>query len=188
MLIGSLIRSQCITTVGSEVCRVSVVDEDGKLLYNSFVKPKNKIINYATVYSGITEELLEGVTTTLEDVQRKLAEIIDYNTVLVGHSLNCDLVVLKVCDLNNVLVISVLIISFYLQLVHPWIVDTSVIYHHTRGPPFKASLKWLANKWLQKEIQRPRKAGEVDIVGHDSEEDARAAVELLRLKMQRGRL
>lgn len=61
-----------------------------------------------------------------------------------------------------------------------------MIYHHTRGPPFKASLKWLASKWLQKEIQRPRKTGEVDIVGHDSEEDARAAVELLRLKMQRG--
>lgn len=39
---------------------------------------------------------------------------------------------------------------------------------------------------MQKEIQRPRKTGEVDIVGHDSEEDARAAVELLRLKMLRG--
>lgn len=90
------ITPQCITTVGSEVCRVSVVDGEGEVLYNSFVKPKNKIVNYATVYSGITEELLEPVTTTLEDVQRKLAEIIDYNTVLVGHSLNCDLVVLKV--------------------------------------------------------------------------------------------
>jgi RNA exonuclease 1 len=76
----------------------------------------------------------------------------------------------------------------HLQLVHPWIVDTSVIYHHTRGPPFKASLKWLANKWLEKEIQQPRKTGELAIVGHNSEEDARAAVELLRLKMERGEL
>lgn len=73
------------------------MDGDGQLLYNSLVKPKNKIVNYATVYSGITEEMLDPVTTTLEDVQRKLAEIIDYDTVLVGHSLNCDLVVLKVC-------------------------------------------------------------------------------------------
>lgn len=78
-----------------------MVDGDGKLLYNSFVKPKNKIVNYATVYSGITEELLEPITTTLEDVQRKLAEIIDYNTVLVGHSLNCDLVVLKVWSIPS---------------------------------------------------------------------------------------
>lgn len=82
------------------MCRVSVVDGDGKLLYDSFVKPKNKIVDYATVYSGITEQLLENVTTTLEDVQRKLAEIIDHNTVLVGHSLNCDLLVLKVCKTN----------------------------------------------------------------------------------------
>lgn len=80
-----------------------MVDGDGKLLYNSFVKPKNKIVNYATVYSGITEELLDPITTTLEDVQRKLAEIIDYNTVLVGHSLNCDLVVLKVSFQSSML-------------------------------------------------------------------------------------
>lgn len=80
------------------MCRISVVDGDGKVIYNTLVKPTNKVLDYATVYSGITEELLENVTTTLEDVQRKLAELIDYDTVLVGHSLNCDLVVLKVSD------------------------------------------------------------------------------------------
>lgn len=78
-------------------------------------------------------------------------------------------------------------LTLHLQLVHPWIVDTSVIYHHTRGPPFKASLKWLASKWLSKEIQQPRQNGDVAIIGHNSEEDARAAVELLRLKMKRGK-
>ena len=72
------------------------------------------------------------------------------------------------------------------QFAHPWVIDTSLIYHHTRGPPFKASLKWLANKWLNKEIQKPSKLGGVDTIGHDSEEDARAAVELVRLKMERG--
>lgn len=90
-----------MTTVGSEVCRVSVVDQDGKLIYNSLVKPGNRIVDYATAYSGITEELLASVTTTLEDVQRKLTEIIDYDTVIVGHSLNCDLVVLKVTQHGN---------------------------------------------------------------------------------------
>lgn len=135
----------------------------------------------------MTEELLAPVTTTLEEVQRQLATIIDYDTVLVGHSLNCDLDVLKVGT-------EVFRQPFWKtpadelhQLAHPWIVDTSVIYHHTRGPPFKASLKWLASKWLQKEIQKPRKAGEIETVGHDSEEDARAAVELLRMKMANGK-
>lgn len=85
-----------MTTAGSEVCRISVVDGSGKCIYNTLVKPTNTVTDYATVYSGITEELLAPVTTRLEDVQRRLSELIDYDTALVGHSLNCDLVVLKV--------------------------------------------------------------------------------------------
>lgn len=65
-------------------------------------------------------------------------------------------------------------------------IDTSLIYHHTRGPPFKASLKWLAQKWLNKEIQKPSTSGGVSTIGHDSEEDARAAIELVHLKLARG--
>jgi len=73
-----------------------------------------------------------------------------------------------------------------------------VIYQHPRGPPFKASLKWLAQKWLKKEIQtnvgasavvegQAVEGGDGKVVGgHDSEEDARTCVELLNLKMQKG--
>lgn len=85
-----------MTKAGSEVCRISVVDSAGKVIYNTLVKPTAEVVDYATVYSGITAELLAPVTTTLLDVQKRLSELIDYDTVLVGHSLNCDLVVLKV--------------------------------------------------------------------------------------------
>lgn len=44
----------------------------------------------------MTAERLEGVTTRLEDVQRKLTELVDSNTILIGHSLDCDLTALKV--------------------------------------------------------------------------------------------
>ncbi|GAA5871860.1 hypothetical protein JCM8547_003290 [Rhodosporidiobolus lusitaniae] len=156
----------CLTADGSELTRLSVVDLNGKRLYDKLVKPQKPILDYLTRFSGITAEKLESVTTTLEDVQKDLTQLLDYNTVLIGHSLECDLRVLK--------------------LIHSHVIDTSVIYQHPRGPPFKASLKWLAQKWLKKEIQVAPLAGQENAVGHDSEEDARAAVELVRLKMEKG--
>lgn len=162
----------CLAKSGSILARVSVVDASGSPIYDSLVKPSEPIADYVTRFSGITAERLEGVTTTLEDVQRKLAEFIDFDTVLVGHSLECDLRVLK--------------------LAHPWVIDTSVIYNHPKGPPYKPSLKWLVQKWLGYEIQKARPLsganGETDnqVIGHDSEEDARAAVELLQKKLEKG--
>ncbi|GAA5973295.1 hypothetical protein JCM11641_003057 [Rhodosporidiobolus odoratus] len=155
----------CLTADGSELTRLSVVDFSGKRIYDKLVKPQKPILDYLTRFSGITAEKLEGVTTTLEEVQQDLTQLLDYNTVLIGHSLECDLRVLK--------------------LIHTHVIDTSVLYQHPRGPPFKASLKWLAQKWLKKEIQAQLPDGDPS-GGHDSEEDARAAVELVRLKMEKG--
>ncbi|KAK4704396.1 RNA exonuclease, partial [Phenoliferia sp. Uapishka_3] len=155
----------CLTEDGSELTRLSVVDSKGKRIFDSLVKPDKPILDYLTRYSGLTAEKLENVTTKLADIQASLATLLDHNTILLGHSLECDLRVLK--------------------LIHPWVIDTSVIYQHPRGPPFKASLKWLAQKWLKKEIQNVT-ASELSVGGHDSEEDARTCVELLQLKMQKG--
>lgn len=111
---------QCLTEDGSELTRVSVVDAKGKRIYDSLVKPDKPILDYLTRcapfwrergglkltvrrrYSGLTEEKLAGVTTRLADVQVKLAEMIDYNTILLGHSLECDLRVLKVRSTSSI--------------------------------------------------------------------------------------
>ena len=115
-----------------------------------------------TVYrfSGITKELLEPVTTTLSDIQQHLTSLLRPDSILVGHSLNSDLLALK--------------------LTHPNIIDTSIIYPHPRGLPYKSGLKWLTQKYLDREIQ---KGG---AKGHDSIEDARACMELLRQKCAKG--
>ena len=59
------------------------------------VLPPRPITNYNTAHSGITAEQMRGVTTTLEDVQRELLELIAAETILIGHSLENDLKRLK---------------------------------------------------------------------------------------------
>ena len=47
-------------------------------------------------FSGITEESMIGIKTTLREVQAVLLSIIHEDTVLLGHSLESDLKSLKV--------------------------------------------------------------------------------------------
>ncbi|KAF8948955.1 hypothetical protein BGZ47_000630 [Haplosporangium gracile] len=147
----------CRTNAGQELTRVTLIDEAGKTVYDELVMPENPILDYLTQYSGMTAARLNGVTTRLAEVQEKLKEFVDYNTILVGHSLENDMKVLK--------------------LAHPFIIDTSLVYHHTRGPPYRPGLKWLAQKWLQRQIQANLERG------HDSAEDALACMDLIKLKL-----
>ena len=112
-------------------------------------------------FSGITPESLKGTSATLKDIQQRLLELLTPTTVLIGHSLDSDLKSLK--------------------MTHPFIVDTSVLFPHPRGPPLKSSLKWLAQKYLSREIQKGHGTR-----GHDSIEDARACLDLVKEKCERG--
>ncbi|KAG4303756.1 hypothetical protein PORY_002839 [Pneumocystis oryctolagi] len=150
----------CKTENGPELTRVTLVNWDCQIVYDELVKPCLPIVDYLTQYSGITEEKLSNITTTIIDVQEALLKIIDENTIIVGHSLEWDFRSLK--------------------FAHPYIIDTSFIFQHTRGPPYKPGLKWLAHKWLKREIQKN------GALGHDSIEDALACIDLLKLKLKNG--
>ncbi|KAG4303207.1 hypothetical protein PCANB_000599 [Pneumocystis canis] len=150
----------CKTENGPELTRVTLVNWDNQIVYDELVKPCSPIVDYLTQYSGITEEKLSNITTKITDVQEALLKLIDENTIIVGHSLEWDLRSLK--------------------FTHPYIIDTSFIFQHTRGPPYKPGLKWLAHKWLKREIQKN------NILGHDSIEDALTCIDLLKLKLKNG--
>lgn len=167
---GSITAGRDVYALDCEMCmtgpdefsltRVSLVSWDGTKVLDELVKPDKPIIDYVTRFSGITKEMLASITTTLGDVQAKLLEILTPRSILIGHSLESDLKALR--------------------LTHPFIVDTALLFPHNRGPPLKNSLKFLTQRFLKREIQN--RAG-----GHDSIEDARACLDLVKQKCEKGK-
>ncbi|RWS17084.1 RNA exonuclease 1-like protein [Dinothrombium tinctorium] len=151
-----LFKGYCYTTIGLELTRVSVIDHNCKTVYESLVKPKHTILDYNTKFSGIQEGDLDSVTTTLEDVQKKLLNLINSETILIGHSLDSDFKALK--------------------LVHETVIDTCAVFPHKLGLPYRRALKTLTAEYLKKIIQD-------EVSGHDSLEDALSCMQLIRLKV-----
>lgn len=137
----------------SMIARVSIVNKYGDCVYDKYVKPREKIVDYRTAVSGIRpEHLQDGESFNI--VQKEVADILK-GRILVGHALKHDL---------NVL---------YLSHPRRYWRDTS------KYKPFRQiskgntpSLKKLAHELLGRKIQ----VGE-----HNSVEDARAAMQLYML-------
>lgn len=69
---------------------------------NHVVKPLGAVVDYNTRFSGLRAEDMTGAKSLLE-VQMMLLSRIDARTVLIGHSLDGDLVALKVrsCEYSH---------------------------------------------------------------------------------------
>ncbi|XP_009884856.1 PREDICTED: putative RNA exonuclease NEF-sp [Charadrius vociferus] len=148
----------CLTAKGNEVTHVSLVDAQGQCLLNELVRPESTVVHYRTRFSGITPEMLLPVKTRLSDIQTRLKKLLPPDAVLVGHSLNADLQAL--------------------EMIHPSVIDTSLLFARSEGRRFK--LKFLAKAVLGKDIQCEQK------LGHDPAEDARAALELAQFFIEQG--
>ncbi|XP_034975136.2 RNA exonuclease 1 homolog [Zootoca vivipara] len=147
----------CYTKQGLELTRVTVINSELKVVYDTFVKPDHKVVDYNTRFSGVTEEDLENASITLRDVQAVLLSMFSSDTILIGHSLESDL--------------------FALKLIHGTVVDTAVVFPHRLGLPYKRALRTLMADYLKRIIQD-------SVEGHDSSEDARACMELMIWKIK----
>ncbi|XP_057565651.1 RNA exonuclease 1 homolog isoform X2 [Hippopotamus amphibius kiboko] len=145
------------TTYGLELTRVTVVDTDLQVVYDTFVRPDNEIVDYNTRFSGVTEADLADTSISLRDVQAVLLSMFSSDTVLIGHSLESDLLALKV--------------------IHSTVVDTAVLFPHRLGLPYKRSLRNLMADYLRQIIQD-------NVDGHSSSEDASACMHLVIWKIR----
>jgi RNA exonuclease 1 len=178
----------CFTGCGLELAKVTIIRSDGNLHYESFVRPDRDIVDYNTRFSGITEKDLNinssygmrrastasnssasstssnsyqhkpRTVKTLQEVQKDLLKFIFEDTVLIGHSIENDLKALK--------------------LIHRCIIDTSIVFPHYYGLPYRRSLKSLTKSILKRDIQTADN-------GHCSFEDSRACLELMLWKVRK---
>lgn len=139
------------TTKGFELLRVTAMDFfSGEEVLDILVRPKGKVLDLNTRWSGVAEIKEEALS--FEDLITLLSQIVDANTVMVGHGLENDMNAMR--------------------LIHDKIVDTAVLYpKYKTSPTFRFSLKQLTFQYLGRAIQ----AGE-----HDSGEDSLAAIDVTK--------
>lgn len=175
------------TVNGFELIRLTATSwPDGEELLDVLVQPTGEIMDLNSRYSGVWPEDIvnalpfsatekppppkEGERKRLPMVSSPIVardllfSLISPETPLIGHGLEN--------DLNSV------------RVVHPTLVDSILLYPHSRGLPMRNGLKHLMQLHLGRTIQAEETTnGEMQ--GHDSAEDARAAGELVRLKVKK---
>lgn len=150
----------CRTSAGvNELTRISIINENHESIYETLVCPRNKIVDYLTAFSGITPQMMKNVTKTLAEVQADIRKLLPADAILVGQSLHSDLMAMR--------------------MMHPYVIDTSVIFNISGDRRRKSKLQTLAHEFLGEAIQK-------NPLGHDSIEDCLASLKLTKLKLQRG--
>lgn len=171
------------TTLGFELIRLTAVSwPEGRDLLDVLVKPMGEIMDLNSRYSGVFPEHFASAKpytpsgpvdssvpkegehrTPLQVVEspaaaRKLLfDLIQPDTPVIGHAIDNDLNVLRI--------------------IHPTVIDTVLLYPHPSRLPLRMSLKTLARKVLERDIQTGGDRG------HDSREDSIATGDLVRVRV-----
>lgn len=165
------------TTLGLELVRVTALSwPSHKTLLDVLVRPIGEILDMNTRFSGVTAEMLSNAKDyglvprpkyePGEQLQRVASpaaarefmfDLLDPQTPLIGHAIENDL---NAC-----------------RMIHPFVIDTVLLYPHTLGLPYRRGLKDLTRSILGRSIQASTSAG------HDSKEDSIATGDLVLKKV-----
>ncbi len=74
----------------SSVARVVIVDWDGHVLFDKYIKQTQHVTDYRTFISGIKPEHLSSAKITFRDARKQILSIL-YGRFLIGHALKNDL-------------------------------------------------------------------------------------------------
>ncbi len=171
------------TTLGLELIRLTAISwPTGNQLIDVLVRPLGEILDFNSRFSGVwPKEYADAVGSSrtpstgneakpggANQVPPKFVEspaearallftFISPRTPLIGHALENDLKAIRI--------------------IHPCIVDTVDLFPHSQGLPKRNSLKMLSSMLLDRDIQSGFR-------GHDSHDDARAAGDLVKVKIR----
>ncbi|KAI9368881.1 hypothetical protein BJX61DRAFT_190550 [Aspergillus egyptiacus] len=170
------------TTLGLELIRLTAVSwPEGKKRLDVLVRPMGEVLDLNSRFSGVfpehyTKALPYGTPAPEETSSSERSEsaplqvvespaaarallfnLLRPSTPLIGHAIDNDL---NAC-----------------RIIHPTVIDTAILYPHPAGGlPYRMSLRTLAKKHLDRDIQTGGNRG------HDSKEDAVATGDLVRVK------
>ncbi|BAO40193.1 RNA exonuclease 3 [Kluyveromyces marxianus] len=119
------------TSKGYEMIRLTIVDFwTSKIVYDKVIKPLGEVIDLNSKFSGIHH--IDDSAPTIHETEKDYIgpNMINKNTLLIGHGLDNDLRVMRI--------------------VHDKIIDTAVLYPAGK---FKSSLKNLSFEVLSRKIQ-----------------------------------
>jgi RNA exonuclease 4 len=79
----------------SKLARVTLVNWNGEIVYDEFVKPTEEVTDYRTFASGVTAESLDEASLDIQTVRRQVIQLLE-SKILVGHALKNDLHALNI--------------------------------------------------------------------------------------------
>lgn len=155
---SAFIAMDCEMVEGESVehmlARVSLVDYEGRAVYDAYVRPRETVTDYRTNITGLTKEILARRGEQFSKVRQRVLEHIK-DKIVVGHAVHHDFEALNI------------------PAPPASQVRDTCLYSKLRPPKRKTtpSLRLLADYWLDKKVQTD---------SHSSVEDARTAMMLYK--------